>query len=39
MIHDENRRLDQIRECAEVNEPFLHGENKCDVRLPWLQNF
>lgn len=39
MIHEENRRLDQIRECAVVNGPLLHGEDKCDVRLPWLQNF
>ena len=26
MIHEENRRLDQIRECAVVNGPLLHGE-------------
>lgn len=39
MIDEENRRFDHIRECAEVNEPCLHGEDKCDVRLPWLQIF
>ena len=22
-----------------VNGPLLHGEDKCDVRSPWLQNF
>lgn len=39
MIDEENRRFDHIRECAEVNGPCLHGEDKCDVRLPWLQIF